>query len=77
MVRYIVDTEAKTIDDLKAFDYDGYRLSALKKARIKTSLFLRGSFSSSLLLKYLKKRCLTAFFFLISERKEGCRKCHF
>ena len=25
MVRYIIDTDAKTIDDLKGFDYDGYR----------------------------------------------------
>ena len=25
MVRYIMDTDAKTIDDLKGFDYDGYR----------------------------------------------------
>lgn len=28
MVRYIVDTEAKTVEDLKGFDYDGYRFSA-------------------------------------------------
>lgn len=28
MVRYIVDTEAETIEDLKGFDYDGYRFSA-------------------------------------------------
>jgi len=26
MVRYIVDTNAKTIDDLKGFDYEGYKL---------------------------------------------------
>lgn len=25
MVRYIIDTDAKTIDDLKGFDYEGYR----------------------------------------------------
>ena len=25
MVRYIIDTEAKTIDDLKGFNYDGYQ----------------------------------------------------
>ena len=25
MVRYIIDTQAETIDDLKAFDYDGYQ----------------------------------------------------
>lgn len=28
MVRYIIDTEAKTIDDLKGFNYDGYQFDA-------------------------------------------------
>ena len=28
MVRYIIDTRAETIDDLKAFNYDGYRFDA-------------------------------------------------
>ena len=28
MVRYIVDTDAKTIDDLKGFNYEGYRFDA-------------------------------------------------
>lgn len=28
MVRYIIDTEAETVEDLKGFDYDGYRYSA-------------------------------------------------
>lgn len=28
MVRYIIDTEAQTVDDLKGFDYDGYGYSA-------------------------------------------------
>ena len=28
MVRYIVDTEAKTIEDLKGFNYDGYQFDA-------------------------------------------------
>ena len=28
MVRYIVDTNAKTIDDLKGFNYDGYQFDA-------------------------------------------------
>ncbi len=28
MVRYIIDTDAKTIDDLKGFDYEGYRFDA-------------------------------------------------
>ena len=25
MVRYILDTNAKTVDDLKGFDYEGYK----------------------------------------------------
>jgi len=28
MVRYIIDTNAETIDDLKGFDYEGYRFEA-------------------------------------------------
>jgi len=28
MVRYIIDTDAKTIEDLKGFDYEGYRFDA-------------------------------------------------
>jgi cytoplasmic iron level regulating protein YaaA (DUF328/UPF0246 family) len=28
MVRYIIDTEAKTIEDLKGFNYDGYQFDA-------------------------------------------------
>jgi cytoplasmic iron level regulating protein YaaA (DUF328/UPF0246 family) len=28
MVRYIIDSDAKTIDDLKGFDYDGYQFDA-------------------------------------------------
>lgn len=27
MVRYIIDTEASSIDDIRAFDYDGYKFS--------------------------------------------------
>ena len=27
MARYVVDTNAKTIDDLKGFNYDGYGFS--------------------------------------------------
>ena len=27
MARYIIDTNAKTIDDLKGFNYDGYGFS--------------------------------------------------
>ncbi len=28
MVRYIIDTNAETIDDLKAFNYEGYAFDA-------------------------------------------------
>ena len=28
MVRYIIDTEAKTIEDLKGFNYEGYQFDA-------------------------------------------------
>ncbi len=28
MVRYIIDTDAKTIDDLKGFNYEGYQFDA-------------------------------------------------
>ena len=28
MVRYILDTDAKTVDDLKGFDYEGYKFDA-------------------------------------------------
>jgi cytoplasmic iron level regulating protein YaaA (DUF328/UPF0246 family) len=28
MVRYIIDTDAKTVEDLKGFDYDGYQFDA-------------------------------------------------
>ena len=41
------------------------------------SLFSPGNFSSSLLLKYLKKRCLTAFFFLISKIRRGVKNVIF
>ncbi|MDX1545263.1 MAG: peroxide stress protein YaaA, partial [Christiangramia sp.] len=27
MVRYIIDNDCKTLDDIKGFDYDGYRFS--------------------------------------------------
>jgi cytoplasmic iron level regulating protein YaaA (DUF328/UPF0246 family) len=28
MVRYIIDTNAQTLDDLKGFNYDGYQFDA-------------------------------------------------
>lgn len=41
MVRFIVASEAKTIDDLKAFDYDGYRYSAEESGRKNELVFTR------------------------------------
>ncbi|MGB7784629.1 MAG: peroxide stress protein YaaA [Salinimicrobium sp.] len=41
MVRYIVDTEAKTVDELKAFDYDGYRYSAEESKKENELVFTR------------------------------------
>lgn len=41
MVRFIVDSEAKTIDDLKAFDYDGYRYSAEESGKKNELVFTR------------------------------------
>ena len=41
MVRFIVDTEAKTVDDLKAFDYDGYRYSAEESKKENELVFTR------------------------------------
>jgi uncharacterized protein len=41
MVRYIIDTEAKTLDDLKGFDYDGYRYSADESKKKNELVFTR------------------------------------
>ncbi|MGB7841400.1 MAG: peroxide stress protein YaaA [Salinimicrobium sp.] len=41
MVRYIIDTKAKTGDDLKAFDYDGYRYSAEESGKKNELVFTR------------------------------------
>ena len=41
MVRFIVDTEAETRDDLKAFDYDGYRYSAEESKKKNELVFTR------------------------------------
>ena len=41
MVRFIVDTEAQTVDDLKAFDYDGYRYSAEESKKENELVFTR------------------------------------
>nr|WP_299388375.1 peroxide stress protein YaaA [Allomuricauda sp.] len=41
MVRYILDTEAKTMDDLKGFDYDGYIFSAEHTLKPDEPVFIR------------------------------------
>ena len=41
MVRYIVDTGAKTIEDLKGFDLDGYRYSARESGKENELVFTR------------------------------------
>lgn len=41
MVRYIIDTEAETIDDLKGFDYDGYGFSAEESGKENELVFTR------------------------------------
>lgn len=41
MVRYIIDTGAKTMDDLKAFDYDGYRYSDEESGKQNELVFTR------------------------------------
>ena len=41
MVRFIVDSEAKTAEDLKAFDYDGYRFSQEESTKKNELVFTR------------------------------------
>lgn len=41
MVRFIVDSEAKTVEDLKAFDYDGYRYSEEESVKKNELVFTR------------------------------------
>jgi uncharacterized protein len=41
MVRYIIDSEAKSIEEIKAFDYDGYRYSAEESAGSNELVFTR------------------------------------
>jgi cytoplasmic iron level regulating protein YaaA (DUF328/UPF0246 family) len=41
MVRYIIDSGAKTIEDLKAFDYDGYRYSEEESVKKNEMVFTR------------------------------------
>lgn len=41
MVRYIIDTGAKTLEDLKGFDYDGYRYSEEESTKENELVFTR------------------------------------
>ena len=41
MTRYIIDTEAKTLDDLKAFDYEGYGFSEALSQKENELVFVR------------------------------------
>lgn len=41
MARFIVDNEAETLDDLKAFDYEGYRYSARESSEHNELVFTR------------------------------------
>ena len=41
MVRFIVDKEASTVEDLKGFDYDGYRYSAEESKKENELVFTR------------------------------------
>lgn len=41
MVRYIVDSHATTVEDLKAFDYDGYRFSEEESSQENELVFTR------------------------------------
>lgn len=41
MVRYILDTDAKTLNDIKGFDYDGYMFSAEHTLKENQPVFIR------------------------------------
>ena len=41
MVRYIIDKDCKTLDDVKAFDYDGYRFSEEHTEKENEPTFIR------------------------------------
>lgn len=41
MVRYILDTDAKTLEDIKGFDYDGYLFSQEHTLRANEPVFIR------------------------------------
>ncbi|AYN67010.1 peroxide stress protein YaaA [Euzebyella marina] len=41
MVRYIIDTDAKTLSDIKGFDYDGYKFSEEYSEKENEPVFIR------------------------------------
>jgi uncharacterized protein len=41
MVRYIIDKDVETIDDLKGFDYDDYRYSEEYSTKKNELVFIR------------------------------------
>lgn len=41
MVRYIIDKDCKTLDDVKGFDYDGYRFSEQHTENVNEPTFIR------------------------------------
>jgi hypothetical protein len=41
MVRYIIDSDAKTLEDLKGFDHDGYTFSAEHTLKENQPVFVR------------------------------------
>ena len=41
MVRYIIDTNAKTLSDIKGFDYDGYKFSEEYSEKENEPVFIR------------------------------------
>ena len=41
MVRYIVDKDCKTLEDVKGFDYEGYRFSEEHTEKAQEPVFIR------------------------------------
>ena len=41
MVRYVLDTNAKTLDEIKGFDYDGYLFSQEHTVKPNQPVFVR------------------------------------
>ena len=41
MTRYVINTNAQTLDDIKGFDYDGYRFSQQETTKEHAPVFIR------------------------------------